>query len=83
MMGVETVPWEWLARISQVEMMQSLSGTFHAFDFDKYARRYLGGFCFRFNKRFAMAEMTDRIADAVCSCMPCTERDLRVAEVYG
>ena len=61
----------------------SLSGTFHAFDFDKYARRYLGGYCFRFNRRFAMAEMTDRIADAVCCCMPCTERDLRVAEVYG
>jgi transposase-like protein len=61
----------------------SLSGTFHAFDFDKYARRYLGGFCFRFNRRFVMAEMTDRIADSVCCCMPCTERDLRVAEVYG
>jgi hypothetical protein len=30
-----------------------------------------------------MAEMTDRIADAVCCCMPCTERDLRVAEAYG
>jgi hypothetical protein len=42
-----------------------------------------GLFCFRFNRRFAMAEMTDRIGDAVCCCMPCTERDLRVAEVYG
>jgi transposase-like protein len=61
----------------------SLSGTFHALSFDKYARRYLGGYCFRFNRRFAMAEMTDRIADAVCCCMPCTERDLRVAEAYG
>jgi len=61
----------------------SLSGTFHAFDFDKYARRYLGGFCFRFNRRFVMAEMTGRIANAVCCCMPCTERDLRIAEFYG
>jgi hypothetical protein len=61
----------------------SLSGTFHAFSFDKYARRYLDGYCFRFNRRFAMAEMTDRIADAVCCCMPCTEHDLRIAEVYG
>lgn len=61
----------------------SLNGTFHSFDFDKYARRYLGGFCFRFNRRFAMAEMTERIANAVCCCMPCTERDLRVAEFYG
>jgi transposase-like protein len=61
----------------------SFSGTFHAFNFDKYARRYLGGYCFRFNRRFAMAEMTARIANAVSCCMPCTERALRVAEAYG
>jgi len=61
----------------------SLNGTFHAFNFDKYARRYLGGYCFRFNRRFAMAAMTERIANAVCCCMPSTERDLRVAEAYG
>ena len=61
----------------------SFSGFFHAFNFDKYARRYLGGFCFRFNRRFSLAVMTERIANAVCCCMPCTERDLRVAEAYG
>lgn len=61
----------------------SLSGTFHAFDFGKYARRYLGGYCFRFNRRFVMAEIHERIANAVCCCLPCTERDLRVAEAYG
>lgn len=61
----------------------SLNGTFHAFNFDKYARRYLGGHCFRFNRRFSLAEMTERIANAVCCCKPCTERNLRVAEVYG
>jgi len=27
--------------------------------------------------------MTERIANAVCCCMPCSERDLRVAEAYG
>ena len=26
---------------------------------------------------------TERIVNAVCCCMPVTERDLRVAEVYG
>lgn len=61
----------------------SVSGTFHAFNFNKYARRYLGGFCFRFNRRFAIAQMAERIVNAVCCCMPCTERDLRVAEAYG
>ncbi len=39
--------------------------------------------CFRFNRRFSLAAMTERIANAVCWCMPCTERDLRVAEAYG
>jgi len=61
----------------------SFSGTFHAFNFEKYARRYLGGYCFRFNRRFSIAGMTERIANAVCCCMPLTERDLRVAEAYG
>ena len=61
----------------------SFSGTFHAFNFDKVARRYLGGYCFRFNRRFSMATMTERIANAFCCCMPCTEGDLRLAEDYG
>ncbi len=59
------------------------SGTFHAFNFDKYARCYLGGYCFRFNRRFSMVAMTQRIANAVCCCRPAMEWDLRVAEAYG
>jgi hypothetical protein len=51
----------------------SFSGTFHAFSFDKYARRYLGGTCFRFKPRFSMTEMTERIAKAVYCCTPRTE----------
>jgi hypothetical protein len=61
----------------------SFNGTFRAFNFDKYARRYLGGLCFRFNRRFSLAAITEQIANTTCCCMPCTERDLRVAEVYG
>jgi hypothetical protein len=61
----------------------SFNGTFHAFNIDHYARRYLGGYCFRFNRRFAIAEMTERIANALCGSIPCTELDLRVAEAYG
>jgi hypothetical protein len=60
----------------------SLSGTFHAFSFDKYTRPCLGGFCFRFNRRFVLAGMTERIASAVCCCNPCPERAVRVAEAY-
>jgi hypothetical protein len=42
------------------------SGTLHAFNFDKYVMCYLGGYCFRFNRRFSMAEMTERISHALC-----------------
>jgi hypothetical protein len=59
-----------------------LSGTFHASNLDNYARRYLRGFCFRFSRRFTMAAMTERIAHAVCCCLHCPERALRVAEAY-
>ena len=64
------------------KLKTSFSGTFHAFNFNNYARRYLGGYCYRFNRRFSLAEMTERIAKAVSWCMPCTERDLRVAEAH-
>lgn len=50
-------------------LKSSLSGTFYAFNFDKYARRHLGGICFRFNKRFSLATMT--------------EGDLRSGELMG
>jgi hypothetical protein len=61
----------------------SSGGTFHTFNFDKYAKRYLGGFCILFNRRFKMGEMTERIANAACVCKPCPERALRVAELYA
>ena len=61
----------------------SFSGTFHAFNFDNYAKHYLGCFCLRLNRRCKMTEKTERIANAICSCGPCHERDLRVAELYG
>ena len=64
-------------------LKRALSGTFHAFNFDKYAGRNIGGYCFRFNWRFSLAVMTERIANAVCCCMPCSMRDLRAAEAYG
>ena len=75
--------YEFSPRSDNTPIKTSLNGTFHAFNFDKYARRYLGGHCFRFNRRFSLAEITERIANAVCCCKPCTERNLRVAEVYG
>jgi len=59
----------------------SFSGTFHALNFDKYADRYLGAFCYRFNRRFNLEEMTGRILKATCNCTARPERLLRGAEL--
>ena len=55
----------------------SLSGTFYTFNFEKYSKRYLGAFSFRFNRRFNLAKMTERLLNAACCCGPLPERFLR------
>jgi hypothetical protein len=57
------------------------SGTFHALKLDKYADRFLGAFCYRFNRRFNLEEMTGRILLATCNCTARPERLLRAAEL--
>jgi len=52
----------------------SFSGTFHALRFEKYADRYLGAFCYRFNRRFNLEEMMGRIFRATCNCTARPER---------
>jgi transposase-like protein len=59
----------------------SFSGTFHSLRFEKYAERYLGAFCYRFNRRFHLEEMTGRILRATCNCNARPERILRGAEL--
>ena len=58
----------------------SFSGTFHAFRFDKYANNYLGAFNNRFNRRFDLAAMTERVVHAICRCSARPEHLLRSAE---
>ncbi len=59
----------------------SFSSTFHALKFDKYADRYLAAFNYRFNRRFNLATMTERVVHAICSCGPRPECFLRSAEL--
>lgn len=59
----------------------SFSGTFHALRFEKYGDRYMGAFCYRFNRRFNLEGMTERIVHAVCNCIARPERLLREAEL--
>ena len=59
----------------------TFNGTFHAQRFDKYADRYLGAFSDRFNRRFDLAAMTERVLHAVCQINARPERLLRRAEL--
>lgn len=57
----------------------AVSGTYHAFDFEKYGYRYLGECQYRFNRRFKLAAMFPRLLYAAMhtGCRP--EGFLRLA----
>jgi hypothetical protein len=57
-----------------------IAGTYHAFKFAKYAERYLAEFQFRFNRRFDLASLMQRIVRAAAACKPVPIRSLRMAE---
>jgi ISXO2-like transposase domain/Transposase zinc-ribbon domain len=48
----------------------SLSGSYHSFDFSKYARQYLGAFAYRFNRRFNLKALPNRLLVAAALCRP-------------
>ena len=54
--------------------------TVHAFDFGKYAARYLAAFAYRFNRRFDLAALHERLLAAAARCGPHPERLVRLAE---
>ena len=59
----------------------SLSGCYHAFDFRKYAARYLAAFCYRFNRRFDLRTLHQRLLIAAVTAIPRPLRSIRVADV--
>lgn len=60
----------------------SLSGCYHAFDFQKYAARYLAAFCYRFNRRFDLRTLHQRLLVAAVSSSPQPLRSIRLADVH-
>lgn len=61
-------------------LKSALSGTYHAFDFSKYARRYLSEFSYRFNRRFHLKGLPVRLLVACATTGPCPERWLRAED---
>ena len=60
----------------------SLSGCYHAFDFQKYAARYLAAFCYRFNRRFDLRTLHQRLLVAAVCSIPQPLHSIRLADVH-
>lgn len=61
---------------------KALHGTFHAIS-EHHFSRYLAEFCYRFNRRFNLAEMISRFGYIAVRTPSMTQRLLRVAEFHG
>ena len=62
-------------------LKRSLGGTYHAFDFAKYAHRYLAEAQYRFNRRLNLRSILARLLRAACLTIPTPASAIRTAEV--
>ena len=60
----------------------ALSGTYHAFNFAKYADRYLAEYQYRFNRRVNLKAMLPRLLRAAATTGSRPEAWLRMAELH-
>ena len=58
----------------------AIHGTYHAVS-EKHLPRYLAEFCYRFNRRFQLDKMVDRLAYVALRTPPIPQRLLKLAEV--
>jgi Zn ribbon nucleic-acid-binding protein len=59
----------------------ALTGTYHAFKFNKYAPRYLAEFQFRFNRRYRMHKMLPRMLQALVAATALNTSQIRAPEL--
>ena len=62
-------------------LKRALGGTYHAFNFAKYAHRYLAEAQYRFNRRFNLSSILPRLLRASCVTPPTPASAIRLAEV--
>jgi hypothetical protein len=81
--GKESVklPQFWAVNTVLGNLKMALSGTYHAFDFLKYAHRYLAEAQYRFNRRFNLRSILPRLLRAACLTKPHSRGVIRAAEV--
>jgi transposase-like protein len=59
----------------------AFSGTCHAFNFQKYAHRYLAEMQYRFNRRFDLSTILIRLVHAALTTIPYPAQAIKLAEV--
>jgi transposase-like protein len=60
----------------------ALSGTYHAFNFVKYARRYFAEYAYRFNRRFDLRTILSSLIHDCVRMLPHNEQMIRLAESH-
>ena len=60
----------------------ALAGTYHGFDFAKYAHRYLAQVQYLFNRRFDLRSILIRLARAASTTGPYALQAVRAAELH-
>lgn len=60
--------------------LNTATGTYHAFDFAKYAPRYLAEVAYRFNRRFDLKTILPRLITAAARTRACPLQMIRWAE---
>ena len=66
---------------AQSNLKTAISGAYHSIKFAKYAHRYLAEFQYRFNRRFNLRAIFERLARVACGSLPMTRSVVRAAEV--
>jgi len=76
----ELAPFRWTNTFIS-NLKTAIRGTYHHFDWHKYARRYLAEAQYRVNRRFDLASLVPRLLHTCARTAPCPERWLRLAAV--
>ena len=75
--GCEQGPFQWLNTVLG-NLKTRFLGTHHAFNFAKYAHRYLALVQYRFNRRYDLAGMVKQCVHAALAAKPCPKRVIQI-----
>jgi transposase-like protein len=77
--AVKRVEFKWVNTMLG-NLKTALSGTYHAFNYNKYGHRYLAEFAYRFNRRYDLKTIVPRFLSAAMKTEPQPLKKLRFSE---